>query len=81
MQKKEADKEHLIGIVLTMDKVKTIVQRPCSLEDDALYLHIQVVAPRLKPHNLSLLIPISVADFLVNIIIGVEKDPSNNNIM
>ena len=63
------------------DKIKTIFQRPCSLDDDALYLHMQVVAPRAKPHNLALVIPISVAAFLVNICIGGAKDPTNNNIL
>ena len=64
-----------------MDKLKTIVQRPFILKADALYSHMKVVAPREKPHNLALVIPIAVATFLVNIGIGVAKDPVNNNIM
>ena len=44
-------------------------------------MHMQVVAPRAKPHNLALVIPISVAAFLVNICIGGAKDPTNNDIL
>ena len=67
IQKKEADNERLIGIGEKLDKIKTIFQRPFSLEANALYSHMQVVDPRAKPHKLSLVIPISVANFLVNI--------------
>ena len=42
---------------------------------------MQVVAPREKPHNLGLVIPISVAAFLVNIGIGRAKDRSNYYIL
>ena len=63
------------------DKIKTIFQRPCSLDDDALYLHMQVVSLRSKPHNLTLVIPISVSDFLVNVGIGIAKDPTSNDIL
>ena len=42
---------------------------------------MQVVAPRERPHNLALVIPITVADFLVNIGIGREKDPTNNKFL
>ena len=64
-----------------LDKLKTIVQYPCSLETDVLYLHMQVVAPRAKTHNSALVIPITVASFLVNIGIGGSKEPTNNGIM
>ena len=59
-----------------LDKLKTIVQYPCSLEADALYLHMQVVAPRAKTHNSALVIPIAVASLLVNIGIGGSKEPT-----
>ena len=64
-----------------MHKLKTFVQRPYTLEADALYFHMQVLAPREKPHSLALVIPIAVATFLVNIGIGGAKDPTNNNII
>ena len=81
MMEKEADNERLIGIGEKLDNLKTIVQLPCSLKADSLYSHMQVVAPRAKRHNLALVIPISVATFLVNIGIGGAKDPTNNNIL
>ena len=42
---------------------------------------MQDVAPRAKPQNLALVIPISVADFLVKIGIGKAKDPSKKDIL
>ena len=56
MYKKEADIECLLVVGETLNKVKTIFQRPCSLEADVLYSHMQVVAPRPKPHSLALVI-------------------------
>ena len=64
MQKKETDNERLIGIGEKLDMLKNIFQRPCSLKANALYLHMQVVAPSLKPHNLALVIQIAVVAFL-----------------
>ena len=81
IQKKESENESLIRIGKKLDKLKTIVQRPCSLKSNELYLHMQVVAPRAKPHNFVLVIPIAVAAFLVNIGISGAKDPTNNNIL
>ena len=69
-QKKEADNERLIAIGEKPDKLKTIVQCPCSLKADAFYLHMQVVAPSPKPNNLALVISIYVAAFIVKIGIG-----------
>ena len=63
-----------------MDELKTIVQVPCSLDYNAIYSHMQVVAPRENPHNLVLSIPISVVAFLVNIGIGGAKDSTNNDV-
>ena len=40
MQNKEAENERLIGIGEALDKVKTFVQSPCSLEANALYPHM-----------------------------------------
>ena len=78
---KEADKERLIGIGEKLDKLKNIVQRPCILEVDKLYLHIRFVATRANPHNLVLLIPIAVAAFLFSVDIGQTKNPTNNVIL
>ena len=46
MQKNEADNERLIGTWEALDRIKNIFQRPYSLEADASYLHIPVVASR-----------------------------------
>ena len=42
---------------------------------------MQFVASRAKPHNLALLISISVDTSLVNIGISRGKNPTNNNIL
>ena len=81
IQKKEAENKRLIGIGEKLDKLKTIFQSPCSLKADTLYLHIQVLYPRAKPHSFALVIPISVVAFLVNIGVCEAKDPTNNKTM
>ena len=81
MQKEEAENRLLIGKGEKLDKLKTIFQRPCSLKANTLYLHMQVIDTRAKPHNLALVIPISVAALLVNIGIGGAKYPTNNGIL
>ena len=81
IQKKEAENECLICIGEKLNNLKSIIQHPCSLNADALYSHMQLVAPRAKPHNLVLVIPIALANFLVNIGIGGSKDPTNNDIL
>ena len=81
IQNKEAENERLIGIGEILDKLQTIVQRPCILQPNALYSHMQVIFPRAKPYNLALIIPISVAAFLVIIGIGMAKEPTNNGIL
>ena len=42
---------------------------------------MQVVASMAKPHNLALVMPIAVDNFLVNISMGGAKDPTKKNIM
>ena len=81
MQNKEDDNERHIGIREKLDKLKTIVQRPFSLDANALYLHMKVVDPRAKPHSLALVIPITLVTFIFNIGIGGSKDLSNNSMM
>ena len=42
---------------------------------------MKVVVPRLKPHNLALVITIAMDNFLVNIGIGGAKYPTKNDIL